>query len=105
MESATIHMPPSIGLSGMLFFRQNPIFLMNQNVKNISTLYRYTGSLKKIYFFFVNGSSTIFVGVYLGNIHCTSPKCEHGDTASNKSTGSLNLFCMMLALLHCTCVS
>ena len=33
MESATILMPPSTGLSGNSAFRQNPLFLKDQNMK------------------------------------------------------------------------
>ena len=38
---------------------------------------------------------------------CVSLRCmkTEGDTVSNKSTDFLDLFCMMIALLHCACVS
>ena len=41
MESATILMPPSA--KGYSAFCENPIFLKDQNIKKISTLYRCAG--------------------------------------------------------------
>ena len=42
MESATILMPPSSGLSGILLYHQNPIFLKDQIMKkNINFLSMY----------------------------------------------------------------
>ena len=38
MVSATILTPPSTGLNGDSAFRQIPIFLKDQNMKNINTI-------------------------------------------------------------------